>query len=208
MGIRSFFGKPFARYIANQTKKWSSDPAGSQQKVFDNLIKKAASTKFGKDHNFGQIKSYDDFKANVPIRDYEQLKPYIEEMVAGKPDVLWPGKPIYLSKTSGTTSGVKYIPITKDSIPNHFVSARNAVLAYVAETGNADFLDGKLIFLSGSPELSKKNGIHVGRLSGIVNHHVPSYLRTNQMPSYETNCIDDWETKLKKIIDETLDKDM
>lgn len=208
MGIRSFFGKPFARYIANQTRKWSSDPAGSQQKVFDNLIKKGASTKFGRDHNFGQIKNYDDFKANVPIRDYEQLKPYIEEMVAGKPDVLWPGKPIYLSKTSGTTSGVKYIPITKDSIPNHFVSARNAVLAYVAETGNADFLDGKLIFLSGSPELSKKNGIHVGRLSGIVNHHVPGYLRTNQMPSYETNCIDDWETKLEKIIDETLDKDM
>ncbi|QSE97449.1 GH3 auxin-responsive promoter family protein [Fulvivirga lutea] len=208
MGVRSFFGKPFAKYIAAQTKKWASKPKESQDKVFEHLIKQGAKTKFGKDHNFDQINSYDDFKKNVPIRDYEQLKPYIEEMVEGKPDILWPGKPNYLSKTSGTTSGVKYIPITKDSIPNHFVSARNAVLAYVAETGKADFLDGKLIFLSGSPELAKKNGIHVGRLSGIVNHHVPGYLRTNQMPSYETNCIDDWETKLEKIIDETIDKNM
>lgn len=208
MGIRSLLGKPFAKYIANQTKKWASQPRESQLRVFKNLVSKAANTHFGKDHDFGMISSYDDFKKKVPIRDYEQLKPYIDRMVAGEKDVLWPGKPAYLSKTSGTTSGVKYIPITKDSIPNHFVSARNAVLEYIAETGKADFLDGKLIFLSGSPELNVKNGIHVGRLSGIVNHHVPSYLRTNQMPSYETNCIDDWETKLEKIIDETLKKDM
>lgn len=208
MGIRSFFGKPFAKFIASQTKKWALRPAESQQKQFDNLIAKGSKTVFGKDHDFENISSYEDFKARVPIRDYEQLKPYIERMVAGEKDILWPGKPIYLSKTSGTTSGVKYIPITKDSIPNHFVSARNAVLEYVAETGKADFLDGKLIFLSGSPELDKKNGIHVGRLSGIVNHHVPSYLRTNQMPSYDTNCIDDWESKLEKIIDETIDENM
>ncbi len=208
MGIRSLLGKPFAKYIATQTRKWASKPRDSQEKVFNKLVQKAANTAFGRDHNFSEIKSYEDFKANVPIRDYEQLKPYVERMVAGEKDVLWPGKPIYLSKTSGTTSGVKYIPITKDSIPNHFVSARNAVLEYVAETGKGDFLDGKLIFLSGSPELDKKNGIHEGRLSVIVNHHVPSYLRTNQMPSYETNCIEDWETKLEKIIDETLDKDM
>lgn len=208
MGIRSLLGKPFAKYIASQTTKWASRPKESQEEVFTNLIKNGAKTIFGKDHNFSSIKSYEDFKRNVPIRDYEELKPYVDRMVAGEKDVLWPGKPIYLSKTSGTTSGVKYIPITKQSIPNHFVSARNAVLAYIAETGNAEFLDGKLIFLSGSPELNKKNGIHVGRLSGIVNHHVPSYLRTNQLPSYETNCIDDWETKLDKIIDETLDKNM
>jgi hypothetical protein len=208
MGIRSFFGKPFARYIASQTKKWASQPTESQQKVFDNLIAKGAKTLFGKDHNFHKIKNHEDFKANVPIRDYEELKPYIDKMISGESDVLWPGKPVYLSKTSGTTSGVKYIPITKDSIPNHFVSARNAVLSYVAETGNADFLEGKLIFLSGSPALQKKAGIHVGRLSGIVNHHVPSYLRTNQLPTYETNCIEDWETKLDHIINETLDQDM
>ena len=208
MGIRSFFAKPIANLLAAQTKKWASRPRETQFKQFQHLVKKGANTRFGEDHDFANITTYDDFKARVPIRDYEGLKPYIDKMVAGEADVLWPGKPLYLSKTSGTTSGVKYIPITKDSIPNHFESARNAVLAYVAETGNADFLDGKLIFLSGSPELDKKNGIFVGRLSGIVNHHVPGYLRTNQMPSYDTNCIEDWETKLEKIIDETIDKNM
>lgn len=208
MGIRSFFGKPFAKFIASQTKRWSSNPKDSQMVVFQNLINNGKKTLFGKDHDFENIRSYEDFKQRVPIRDYEQLKTYIDKILSGEEDILWPGKPVYLSKTSGTTSGTKYIPITKDSIPNHFVSARNAVLEYVAETGKADFLDGKLIFLSGSPELQKKSGIHVGRLSGIVNHHVPGYLRTNQMPSYETNCIEDWETKLEKIIDETIDKNM
>jgi hypothetical protein len=122
--------------------------------------------------------------------------------------VLWPGKPLYWSKTSGTTSGVKYIPITSDSIPYHINSARNALLHYIAETGKAEFVDGKLIFLSGSPALDTKNGIPVGRLSGIVNHHIPQYLRSNQMPSYATNCIDDWEKKVDAIVEETFHENM
>ena len=172
------------------------------------IVRKAAGTTFGKDHAFDEIQSHDDFKKRVPIRDYEELSPYVKMILNGQSDVLWPGKPAYFSKTSGTTSGVKYIPITRDSLPNHINSARNALLTYVHETGNSRFLDGKLIFLSGSPELDQKAGINTGRLSGIVNHHVPGYLRTNQMPSYETNCIEDWEAKLEKIIDETIDQDM
>lgn len=168
------------------------------------IISKAANTKFGKDHDFSSISSYDEFKKHVPIRDYEALKPYVELVLEGTADVLWPGKPAYFSKTSGTTSGTKYIPVTKDSIPNHINSARNALLSYVHESGRGDFLDGKLIFLSGSPELDQKGGINTGRLSGIVNHHVPGYLRSNQLPSYQTNCIEDWEEKLEKIIDETI----
>ena len=123
-------------------------------------------------------------------------------------DVLWPGKPLYFAKTSGTTSGAKYIPITKESIHNHIRSARNALLQYVAQTGKSRFLDHKLIFLSGSPVLDSANGIHTGRLSGIVNHHIPSYLRKNQMPSWETNCIEDWETKVCKIADETFNQSL
>ncbi|MGB3183027.1 MAG: GH3 auxin-responsive promoter family protein [Cyclobacteriaceae bacterium] len=208
MGIRSFLSKPLAAYVVKKQKAWASEPAATQERVFQNLIKKAAGTAFGRDHDFGSIRNHADFKERVPMRDYEGLRTYVDRMVQGEADVLWPGKPSYLSKTSGTTSGVKYIPITKDSIPNHINSARNALLNYVHETGNGQFLDGKLIFLSGSPELEEKNGIPVGRLSGIVNHHVPGYLRTNQMPSYETNCIEDWEEKLEKIIDETIDQDM
>ncbi|MBT1709290.1 GH3 auxin-responsive promoter family protein [Fulvivirgaceae bacterium PWU5] len=208
MGIRSFFARPLAAYIARQTEKWSLAPVASQQKVFRYLIDEATQTAFGKDHGFDTIHTYEDFKKQVPIRDYEALRPYVERVVHGEPDVLWKGKPAYFAKTSGTTSGIKYIPITQASLPNHFNSARNAVLSYVHETGNASFLDGGLIFLSGSPVLEEKAGIKTGRLSGISNHQVPAYLRGNQKPSYETNCIEDWEEKLDKIVDETLAADM
>ncbi|MBL6445447.1 GH3 auxin-responsive promoter family protein [Fulvivirga sp. 29W222] len=208
MGFRSVLSKPFASFIVGQQKKWSADPGKYQSKIFNEIVSKAADTVFGKDHAFDEIKGYDDYKKRVPIRDYEELSPYVKQILEGKSDVLWPGKPEYFSKTSGTTSGVKYIPITKESLPNHINSARNALLSYVHETGKSRFLDGKLIFLSGSPELGQKAGIHTGRLSGIVNHHVPGYLRTNQMPSYATNCIEDWEQKLEKIIDETIGQNM
>lgn len=179
-----------------------------QQAIFRELIKTAANTLFGREHHFEDIKTYEDFKKAVPLRDYEQFKPYIEQIKEGKHNVLWKGRPIYFAKTSGTTSGVKYIPISKESIDNHINTARNALLCYIAETGNTGFTDGKMIFLSGSPELERIGEIPTGRLSGIVNHHVPKYLRTNQLPSYETNCIEDWETKLDKIVEETIDKNM
>jgi len=179
-----------------------------QQNIFKNLVKSAKDTQFGKDHHFETIQSYDDFKKQVPIRDYEQIKQYIEKIKEGKHNILWKGKPIYFAKTSGTTSGVKYIPITKDSIPNHINSARDALLCYIAQTGNSEFTKGKMIFLSGSPELDRIGGIPTGRLSGIVNHHVPRYLRSNQLPGYETNCIEDWETKLDKIVEETIRQNM
>lgn len=208
MGIRSILAKPFASIIDAQTKRWAAQPGLSQERIRRSIVAKAIDTQFGKDHHFSELTSYDDFKKSVPVKDYEELKPYFDLITEGKPDIMWPGKPAYLSKTSGTTSGTKYIPITRDSIPNHINSARNALLSYVHESGRSAFLDDKLIFLSGSPELAQKSGINTGRLSGIVNHHVPGYLRGNQLPSYETNCIDDWEEKLEKIIDETIGEKM
>ncbi len=208
MGFRSVLAKPFASLVAKQTHNWASQPGHFQQKVMKDLVKDAAGTLFGKDHGFDQIRSHEDFRKQVPIRDYEALKQYIELVLDGKPDILWPGQPLYLSKTSGTTSGTKYIPITRESMPNHIVSTRNALLSYVHETGRASFLDGKMIFIQGSPELDKKGGINTGRLSGIVNHHIPAYLRSNQKPSWEANVIDDWEEKIERIIDETLPADM
>lgn len=208
MGIRAFLSKPLAGYIVGKYKVWNKEPVKMQQEVLKNLIEGVKDTAFGKDHDLSNVKTYEDFKKRVPVRDYEGLKSYIERIIKGEENVLWKGKPIYFAKTSGTTSGVKYIPITKESIPNHINSARDAILHYVEETGKSDFLDGKLIFLSGSPILDTKGAIPTGRLSGIVNHHVPAYLKTNQLPSYETNCIEDWEAKVDKIIEETEAKNM
>ena len=208
MNLKSLFARPFANYIYNKINKGKLSATSDQETIFKSLVKSSRTTDFGKEHGFDKIQSYDDFKNAVPIRDYEQIKHYIERIKAGKHNVLWKGKPIYFAKTSGTTSGVKYIPITKDSIPNHINSARDALLCYIAETGNSEFTNGKMIFLSGSPELTRVGGIPTGRLSGIVNHHVPGYLRSNQLPRYETNCIEDWETKLDKIIEETVNQNM
>ena len=208
MGIRSVLAKPFASYIDRQTKTWSLNACPVQEKIRKQIIRKALLTKFGKEHGFSELKTYDDFKKHVPVRDYEGLKNYFDEVANGGSDILWPGKPAYLAKTSGTTSGTKYIPISSESKYSHFIQARNATLAYVHETGNSKFLDGNLIFLSGSPEMETKHGIKVGRLSGISNRLVPVYLRTNQKPSYKTNCIEDWEEKLERVIDETLNTNM
>ncbi|MGB3777786.1 MAG: GH3 auxin-responsive promoter family protein [Tunicatimonas sp.] len=208
MGIRSVLSRPLAAYVVQQQKQWSLAPEKTQDRVFQQLIAGAKNTRFGQDHAFAQIGHYEQFKRLVPVRDYEGLKPYVDQILAGQSDVLWPGKPAYLAKTSGTTSGVKYIPITADSVPNHINSARDALLNHVHERGDGRFLDGKLIFLSGSPAMTQKAGIQTGRLSGIANHHVPGYLRTNQLPSYETNCIEDWETKLARIVNETADQNM
>ncbi|MFM2360465.1 MAG: hypothetical protein RLY16_2458 [Bacteroidota bacterium] len=208
MKIKSFLAKPFASYIHKHIKRDMEHAVQDQQHILQHLVKSAAKTEFGKEHHFDQIHTYEDFKKQVPIRDYEAFKEYIHRVKEGKHNVLWKGQPIYFAKTSGTTSGVKYIPITKDSIPNHINTARNALLCYMAETGNTKFADGKLIFLSGSPELERVGGVPTGRLSGIVNHHVPKYLRSNQLPSYETNCIEEWETKLEKIVEETVNQNM
>ena len=208
MGIRSFLARPFASMIARQTAVWSLEPEKFQKRILIENLKNAADTRFGREHGFSEIKSAEDFRSQVPIKDYEQLKPWFDLVAGGEKDILWPGKPAYLAKTSGTTSGTKYIPITKESLPNHINGARNALLSYVHETGKSAFLDGSLIFLSGSPELDTVAGIPTGRLSGIVNHHVPGYLRSNQKPGYQTNIIEDWEEKLERIIDETIDARM
>ena len=208
MSLKSFLAKPFAAIAYKKIKKWSSNPIETQQAVFQELISQAIATQFGKDHDFISINSYEDFVKRVPVRDYEALKPYVEKAVQGKENVLWKGKPIYFAKTSGTTSGAKYIPITKESMPYHVEAARNAILLYIHETGNTKFVDGKMIFLQGSPILDEKNGIKLGRLSGIVAHYVPKYLQKNRMPSWETNCIEDWETKVNAIVEETLPENM
>lgn len=208
MSVKSIAAKFFAKYTNHQTQKWALNPIVTQQKVLQNLIEQAQNTAFGKDHDFKNISNAQQFAQRVPIRDYEALRPYVDRVVRGEADILWKGKPIYFAKTSGTTSGAKYIPLTKESMPFHIQAARNAILSYIHETGNADFVNGKMIFLQGSPVLEVKNGIQLGRLSGIVAHYVPKYLQKNRMPSWETNCIEDWETKVNAVVNETISEDM
>ncbi|WP_281323003.1 GH3 auxin-responsive promoter family protein [Flavobacterium aestivum] len=208
MSLKSVAAKLFAQNIYKKTQAWANTPIETQKAVFLNLIQEAKQTQFGKDHHFDEINTHEDFAKRVPIRDYEDLKPYVDRVVKGEENILWKGKPLYFAKTSGTTSGAKYIPLTKESMPYHIEAARNAILLYIHETKKADFVNGKMIFLQGSPILEEKNGIKLGRLSGIVAHFVPKYLQKNRLPSWETNCIEDWETKVNAIVNETINEDM
>ena len=208
MKIKSYLAKPFASIVYKKLQRSMQTALNDQDKILKELLKKGGGSEFGKEHFLSEVNDYQSYTQAVSIRDYEKFSPYIAKIKEGKANILWPGKPLYLAKTSGTTSGAKYIPISNDSISNHINTARNALLTYIATTGKADFASGNMIFLSGSPTLDRIGGIPTGRLSGIVNHHIPAYLKSNQLPSFETNCIEDWETKLDKIVEETINKDM
>ena len=208
MSLKALAARLFAWKVQRQSNRWIRNSVQAQERVFRHLIKAARNTSFGKEHGFDGIKTHGDFAERVPVRDYEQLRPYVEKVLKGASDVLWPGRPLYFAKTSGTTSGAKYIPITKVSIREQVRASRNAILKYIYNTGNASFVDGKMIFLQGSPVLEEKNGIRTGRLSGISAHYVPGYLQKNRLPSWETNCIEDWEKKVDRIVEETIDENM
>lgn len=180
----------------------------NQEKLLLSLTKTAEKTLFGREHRFEEIQSVEDFQKRVSIADYEDLKPYIEKVKKGQANILWTGTPEYLAKTSGTTSGSKYIPISKEGMPYQILGAQSALFHYISKKGNADFVTGKMIFLQGSPELEEVYGIKTGRLSGIVAHHIPDYLQKNRLPSWETNIIEDWETKVDAVVKETENENM
>ena len=208
MGIIAKLSLLYANYVDKKNRSWIKQPIKAQNKLLVHLIDQAKNTQFGRDHSFQDIKSYHDYKRLVPIVDYEGLRPYVEKSLEGDENILWPGKPLYFCKTSGTTSGEKYIPISKESMPYHLKCAKDAILNYIQETGKTDFLNGKNMFIQGSPILDFSKSSPIGRLSGIVAHHLPWYLKSNNLPSYPTNCMEDWEQKVDKIVEETINENM
>jgi len=206
--LKKRVAKIWAKKMVKSAQHFTKNAVENQEQLLLKLVNKAKNTEFGKNHRFSSIRSIEDFQKQVPLQDYEDIKVYIEKIKEGKPDILWPGKPEYFAKTSGTTSGSKYIPISREGMPYQINAAKNALLSYIAQKDNADFVSGKMIFIQGSPELSDIHGIKTGRLSGIVAHHIPAYLQKNRLPSMKTNLIEEWETKINKIVEETEKENM
>ena len=198
----------WAKRHVSQTESFKKNASKLQEELLLSMVKTAEKTLFGRSHDFENIKTIEDFQERVKISDYEDLKPYIEKVKKGQRNILWTDTPEYFAKTSGTTSGAKYIPISKEGMPFQVKGAQSALFHYIAKKNNADFVNGKMIFLQGSPELEEIFGIKTGRLSGIVAHHIPNYLQKNRLPSWETNMIEDWETKVDKIVEETEKENM
>ncbi|MGB0427599.1 MAG: GH3 auxin-responsive promoter family protein [Flavobacteriales bacterium] len=208
MSLKARLALLLAKWQNKKLEKWKNNPIEAQNKVFKTLISKAKRTQFGKDHAFETIQTIEQFQAQVPVRTYVDFQEYIQDIIEGKSDVLWPKKPLYFAKTSGTTAGAKYIPLTKSSLKNQIDAAKMALFNYIHQSQNSDYVDGKMIFLQGSPEVDHSKAVPSGRLSGIVANFVPKYLQKNRLPSYKTNCIEDWETKVETIVEETKTQDM
>lgn len=198
----------WAKNHVKKSENFKKNAVEDQHALLLSLVRKAEKTLFGRVHLFEEISSTKDFQKNVPVADYEQLKPFIEKVKKGQRDILWPETPAYFAKTSGTTSGSKYIPISNEGMPFQTGAAQSAIFHYIKKRNSASFVNGKMIFLQGSPELEEINGIKTGRLSGIVAHHIPSYLQKNRLPSEKTNLIEDWEEKVDAIVKETEKENM
>lgn len=198
----------WAKKHVQKAEEFKKNAEKNQEDVLISLVSTAQKTLFGREHDFENIRSVKDFQNRVPISDYEDLKPYIERVKKGQSNILWTETPEYFAKTSGTTSGSKYIPISKEGMPYQIAGAQSALFHYISKKNNADFVNGKMIFLQGSPELEEVFGIKTGRLSGIVAHHIPGYLQKNRLPSWETNIMEDWEAKVEKIVEETESQNM
>ncbi|MBQ1968407.1 MAG: GH3 auxin-responsive promoter family protein [Flavobacteriales bacterium] len=206
--MKKHISKLFARVVLSREQKYYDAPHDAQRDVLSRLLKKGRKTLYGRERGIDEIRDYETFRSRMPVVVYDDLRGYIERIAGGEKDVLYPGRPAYFAKTSGTTSGSKYIPLTSEGLSHQIKSTRNMLLRYILKTGNIDYVGGKMIFLQGSPALEEKNGIKIGRLSGIVAHHVPSYLQSNRKPSFKTNCIEDWESKVEAVVDETIGENM
>lgn len=206
--LKSFIALIWAKKHLRAVAKTKENAVQDQENLLKSLVSASAKTLFGRTHNFEEIQTVRDFQQRVPVQDYEDLKPYIQRIRRGQANILFPGTPAYFAKTSGTTSGAKYIPLTAQGMDHQVQAAQSALFHYIARKGNASFVSGKMIFLQGSPELAEEFGIKTGRLSGIVAHHIPKYLQKNRLPSWETNTIEDWEAKVDAIVRETEKENM
>ncbi len=198
----------WAKKHVQKAEDFKKNAEKNQEDLLISLVNTAQKTLFGREHDFENIHSVKEFQERVPVADYEDLKPYIERVKRGQANILWTDIPEYFAKTSGTTSGSKYIPISKEGMPFQIAGAQSALFHYISQKNNADFVNGKMIFLQGSPEMEEVFGIKTGRLSGIVAHHIPNYLQKNRLPSWETNIMEDWEAKVDQIIEETEHQNM
>lgn len=198
---------PFFAGRAKTIEKYATHSEEMQQKVLMNLVSRAKNTEWGKKYGYSNIKTYEDFRNNVPVQTYEEVKPYVERMMQGETNILWSGTCKWYAKSSGTTSDKsKFIPVTKDALHNiHYKGGKDAVASYLAINPNSNFFSGKGLILGGShsPNLNIKNSI-VGDLSAILIENVNPFVEYLRVPSKEVALMSEWEEKIKRIVDGTI----
>lgn len=194
----------------HQIELFKKYPIDAQKAVFWKLIKSAKQTKFGKDHGFKDIDSYEDFKNQVPIRPYEDFYIYIEMLRKGKEDILWPGKTKWFAKSSGTTNAKsKYIPITIEALEDsHYKAGKDMLCLYCSNHENSNIFNGKGLMLGGSQEKNSIYNFTDGDLSAILIDNFPFWVRMHRVPDSETALMGEWEDKIEKISDQAMNEDI
>ena len=187
---------------------FARNPLKSQKKTLSKIIQNLNATQYQKAFSEDLIVNSEDFFSKIPVSDYENLQPFIEKILNGEQNVFCQNSIKYMLLSSGTTSGAKYIPITKEGISYQIRGAKLVLILYALHKKNASFMKHFMIFLQGSPQLDIQNSIPAGRLSGVVYHEVPKFFQKNKLPSYEVNIIEDWILKINAIVDETKSKDI
>ena len=208
MKLTSFLIRFLAKRQWERNKKNKFNALDHQNKIFKKIINNGVDSLFGKNNSINKSIKYIDFKKLIKLNDYESIRPYVKKISEGETNILTKGVPKYFAITSGTTSGTKYIPLTMEMLNFQMRAIKELLLLYSYQSGNCKLSNTGMMFIQGSPVLRKFNKIPFAKLSGITARHIPFFLKKNRYPSMKTNCISNWDEKIKKIVLETFDKDM
>jgi hypothetical protein len=183
--------------------------ADVQERTLLQMVARARETDFGRRHDFAHVRSVADYQAHVPIRTYLDFDPLLEAAAAGAENVLWPGRPRYWVKTSGTTAGDKHIPVTPEAFASHRKGGWDAFLLAAERAGGAHLLAGPMLFLGGSTALAPfGNACHLGDLSGLVVQRLPPVIRSRYSPGLDLAGIGDWEQRIAAIAARVASQDL
>lgn len=207
MGIISPAIKSFLKLRTSVIDNFMLNPIDTQLRVFNNLIGTAQFTEYGKKYDFQHINSIADFQRQVPLNDYESLKPYIQKILEGNQNILWPSEITWFAKSSGTTSDKsKFIPVSKEALDdNHFKSGKDAVALYISKNPDSQITTGKCLVIGGSHQLNQlSEDTFYGDLSAVMMQNMPwsgQFLRT---PDLSIALMEEWEEKIEMIAQSTI----
>lgn len=200
-----------ARWRLWSIEQWTADPVKAQHKVWQDLLSSGQNTEFGRAHHFSSIQSLEEYKAAVPVHEYDDLKPYIERMLQGEENILWNTPVEWFAKSSGTTSDKsKFIPISEESLKeNHYRASKDILSFYYAAFPQSDLLTGKALVIGGSHQVAQLNEtIHYGDLSAVVVQNSPFWSNWIRTPDMSILLMDEWEEKIEKLAQSTINENV
>ncbi|HZG00547.1 MAG TPA: GH3 auxin-responsive promoter family protein, partial [Chitinophagales bacterium] len=201
----------FVKQRVGAVRQMMDNPRDAQRAVFNDLIQKAANTEWGKQHDFANIRTYDDFRSRMPVQDYDSLKPFIQRVMQGEQNVMWPTPIKWFSKSSGTTSDVsKFIPMSKESIEDcHYKVAQDLLALYCDAYPDTNIFSGKALVLGGSHQVNQLNQhSSYGDLSAVLLQNMSFIAQMYRVPDLDIALMDDWEQKIERLAQSTVNENI